>query len=154
MRAGGSIVLETMLPTPPAVPEVSERSIRSRALVLVRAYYWLAPLFLALYLGFDIDLRYPFLDVLPGSRTALYATQMGCALLLAWRPGLTALVGTLESTLSMGLLVVTTWMAYWGMFVDAFPEIGNPFTPANVASLVTSATVLTISYIGRSVSPR
>jgi hypothetical protein len=125
----------------------------SRALVLVRGYYWLAPVFLGLWLGFDIDVRFPFLDVLPGARAALYATQLGCAGLLAWRPSLTALVGTVESTLSIGLLIVTTWMAYWGMYLDAPGTVANPFTSANVASLVASATVLTISYLGR-ISPR
>ena len=130
------------------------QSLRDRAAMIVRAYYWLAPAFIVLWLGFDIDLRYPFLDVLPGSRAALYALQIACSVTLAFRPALARFVGSLESSLSIGLLIVTTWMAYWGMFIDAFPGIGNPFTPENLRSLVISATILILSRLSGSVSPR
>lgn len=130
------------------------RPLRERAQLIVRAYYWLAPGFVALWLGFGIDLRFPFLDVLPGSRPTLYALQIACTATLAFRPALTSIVGSVESTLSIALLVVTTWMAYWGMYVDAFPEIGNPFTPESVRSLAASATILILSRISQPVSRR
>ena len=143
------------MPTPAhSLPAAEPRVLPQRALWLVRAWYWLAPGFVVLWLGFGIDLRFPFLDVLPGSRAALYAVQIGCTVTLAYRPKLAPLVGSLESSLSIGLLVVTTWMAYWGMYIDAYPEIGNPFTPENVSSLVASAMVLALSRMARAVSPR
>lgn len=122
----------------------------------MRAYYWLAPAFVVLWLVFDIDVRFPFLDVLPGSRAALYGLQMACTITLAFRPALAPLVGSIESSLSIGLLIVSTWMAYWGMYidVDAATGIGNPFTPESVRSLVISATILSLSRLSRSVSPR
>ena len=132
----------------------SGRSLRDRAGWIVRAYYWFAPAFVVLWLAFGIDVRFPFLDVLPGSRAALYGLQMACTVTLAYRPALAPLVGSIESSLTIGLLIVSTWMAYWGMYVDAYPEIGNPFTPESVRSLVISATILSLSRISRSVSPR
>ena len=144
------------MPTPAHSFPAAEprRALPQRALWLVRAWYWLAPGFVVLWLGFGIDLRFPFLDVLPGSRAALYAMQIGCTVTLAYRPRLAPLVGSVESSLSIGVLIVTTWMAYWGMFIDAYPEIDNPFTPENVSSLIASATVLSLSRMARAVSPR
>jgi hypothetical protein len=138
-----------------SLPTLESRpALRQRALWLVRAWYWLAPGFVLLWLGFGIDLRFPFLDVLPGSRAALYAMQLGCTVTLAWRPKLAPLVGSLESSLSIGLLIVTTWMAYWGMYIDAATSVANPFTPENVSSLVASAMVLALSRMARAVNPR
>lgn len=132
------------------------RALRDRAGWIVRAYYWLAPVFVVLWLGFGIDVRFPFLDVLPGSRAALYGLQIGCTVTLAVRPALAPVVGSVESSLTIGLLVVSTWMAYWGMYldVDAAVAVGNPFTPENVRSLVISATILICSRISSAVSPR
>ena len=127
---------------------------QERAELIVRAYYWLAPAFFVLWLALGIDLRFPFLDVLPGSRLVLYGLQIACTVTLAFRPALAPLVGSLESSLSIGLLVVTTWMAYWGMYIDAFPGIGNPFTAENLRSLVISATILILSRLSGTVSPR
>ena len=139
--------LATNVPSP-------SRSLQDRAAMVVRAYYWLAPAFIVLWLGFDVDLRYPFLDALPGARAALYAAQLGCGVLLTVRPRLTAIVGSAESSLSIGLLVITTWSAYFGMLGDGFPDSGNPFTPEKVASLVCAAGILGVSHCARSVSPR
>ena len=144
-----------MRTTPLAIDTLSPgQSLRDRAAMIVRAYYWLAPAFIVLWLGFDIDLRYPFLDALPGARAALYGTQLGCGVLLAIRPRLAALVGSVESSLSIGLLIVTTWSAYFGMIGDGFPESGNPFTPEKVTSLVCAAGILGVSHYARSIGSR
>lgn len=146
-----------MRATPTTAPALQHsHSLRDRAGWIVRAYYWLAPAFVVLWLAFGIDVRFPFLDALPGSRAALYGLQMACTVTLAYRPALAPLVGSLESSLTIGLLIVSTWMAYWGMYldVDAATAIVNPFTPESVRSLVISATILSLSRISRSVNPR
>lgn len=133
------LVHTTLAPTP--------SRLHQRGLWIVRGWYWLAPGFFLVWIFAGVDLRFPFLHLLPGARPVLYAVQMLCVALIAFRPRLTAVIGTLESSLSIGLLIVTTWMAYWGMFVDETARQGeHPFTPENVASLVASAVVLTISY--------
>ncbi len=115
---------------------------------LVQGYYWLTPLFLFLSWRFGFDVRVPFLDVVPGARVAYYSLSFVCAALVTVRPNLTATVGRAEATLSVSLLIITTWIAYLGVLESAASDAGtlhNPFTPQAVTSLVLSAAVFIAS---------
>jgi hypothetical protein len=125
---------------------------------LVQGYYWLTPVFLFLSWRFGFDVRVPFLDAVPGARAAYYALTFGCAALVTVRPELTAIVGRTETTLSMSLLIISTWLAYISVLESAASDAGtlhNPFTPDAVTSLVLSATVFIVSsLIGGAEEPR
>ena len=75
---------------------------------LLRAYYAATVLFLLLdYLG-GINVRVAFLDPWPLWRGIYYLACLGCLGLIAWRPGLTTLVTTMESLLILGALIIST----------------------------------------------
>ena len=115
---------------------------------LIQGYYWLTPVFLFISWRFGIDVRVPFLEAIPGARGTYYAAVIACGVLVAYQPGLTALVARVESALSMGTLIVTTWFAYFAMIDSAASEtaaFNNPFTPEAVMSLAMSALVLLAS---------
>ena len=117
----------------------------------IRAYYWATPLFLLLDVGYGVDLRIPFLDALPGAKPAYYALGFVCAALVTARPRWTFLVGYTESSLNVGLLIVTTWSAYYSVLDSAASDgsLVNPFTPERVVSLCFSALILAVSHLAQ-----
>ena len=115
---------------------------------LIQGYYWLTPVFLFLSWRYGLDVRVPFLDALPGARFAYYMLSFACAGLVLFRPNLTGLVGSAESTLSVALLIITTYVAYFNAVERAAAEDGtfhNPFTTESLTSLVLSALVFIVS---------
>ena len=119
---------------------------------LVRAVYWATPVFVALDFMYGVSLRMPFLDALPGVKVIYYGAELACAVAIATRPRWTAAIGLAESTLNIGLLVLSTGAAYLAVLESAAsPDvvIVNPFTPQAVASLAISALVLAASYTMR-----
>jgi hypothetical protein len=121
--------------------------------ILIGAVYWATPLFVALDFLFGVSLRVPFLDFIPEAKVIYYAADLACAVAITARPRWTAAIGLAESTLNIGLLVLSTGAAYLSVLESAAsPDvlIVNPFTPEAVASLVVSAAVLAASYTMRS----
>ena len=119
---------------------------------LVQAYYWMTPVFLFVAWRYGFDVRVPFLDALPGVGAAYWGVLVLCAVLVVIRPNLTAIVGQAESTCSAGLLVVTTWTAYFNAIDAAAATDGtfvNPFTTESVSSLAMSAGVFIASAIAQ-----
>jgi hypothetical protein len=121
----------------------------------IRAYYWSTPLFLGLSLVYGLDVRIPFLEAIPGARAVYYGLSFVCGGLVFFRPDWTAAVGYGESMLSTGLLVVTTWAAYFGMLESAASSdmlVVNPFTPETLTSLILSVMVFGASGVLQSAS--
>ena len=119
---------------------------------LVQWYYWLTPVFLFLSWRYAFDVRVPFLDELPGARMAYYGLSFACAWVVAARPGMTSVVGRFESTLSIGVLIVTTFAAYLRVVESAAREsapLYNPFTPDAVMSLALSACIFSACHLLR-----
>lgn len=117
---------------------------------LIQGYYWLTPVFIFASWQLGVDVRVPFLDVLPGARAGYYVLSLACAALVTGRPGITSAVGRMESSLSIALLVITTWLSYFNAIeVAASGSAGfrNPFTPETVTSLLLSAGIFTASYV-------
>ena len=122
----------------------------ARLAAFVRWIYWSTPLFALLDFGYGVNLRLPFSDAVPGAKAVYYIVDVGCALALVLRPRWTAAIGLAESGVNIGVLALSTMVAYLGVLDSAAsPDavIVNPFTPEAVASLVISATVLAASYL-------
>ena len=84
---------------------------------LLRAYYGATAVFLLLdFLG-GINIRVAFLDDWPVWRGSYYLACFGCLILIAWRPGLTTLVTTAESLLTLAALIISM-----GVRVMTLPE--------------------------------
>ena len=118
-----------------------------RSARLIQGYFWLSPLFFLASWRYGFDVRVPFLDEMPGARATYYALTTGCAALVTFRPAAAVLAARVESTVSVILLIVTTWMAYFNAIDSAASDavVNNPFTPEAATSLVLSALVLAVS---------
>jgi hypothetical protein len=116
----------------------------------IRGYYWATPAFLLLDVKFGLDLRIPFLSGMPGAKWLYYCLGFACALLVTFRPAWTFMVGYLESSLNIALLIVSFWATYVSVLESAGSAdtlIANPFTPNAVASLIFSAIIFASSHI-------
>ena len=119
---------------------------------LVQGYYGLTPVFLFLAWRYDLDIRVPFLDALPGAGAVYWGIVIACTLLVTLRPNLAAITGQVESTFSASVLVITTWAAYFNAIDAAAANDGtfvNPFTTESVTSLALSAGVFIASSIAQ-----
>ena len=73
---------------------------------ILRVYYAATALFVSLDFGFDINVRAAFLESAPGLRLAFYVILFGCLALTIWRPSWTTLIGTVESLVTLGALII------------------------------------------------
>lgn len=73
---------------------------------ILRAYYGGTLVFLLLDLGFQFSVRATFLDSSTGLRLLYYGFCMLCFLVMAWKPALTALIGAVESVVTLSALII------------------------------------------------
>jgi len=86
-------------------PETSPAALFRRDRLLF-AYYALTPVFALLDLAGGVNLRLAGLAARPGLRSGYYLLCLGCALVLWFRPRLSAAVGLLEGAVTIALLVL------------------------------------------------
>jgi hypothetical protein len=122
----------------------------SARLQLLRGYYLATPLFLVADLTLGWNVRIAGLEGLPGLRVPYYLVCFGLGVLAWMRPERAELVGFVECSVNLVILVVGTYAAYWGIIdlVLADQPIVNPFTTERITNLILSGTVLSISYYG------
>ncbi len=106
------------------------------------AYYVATALFVALDAGFSINVRVAFLEGLPAWRAAYYGFLLICLAMVLWRPTLSAVVGTVESTLTLSALIINMALrampATQGMVGEGFvtlPEVINFMMSGSMAYL-------------------
>lgn len=124
---------------PPSLPR--------RALL---AYYATTPLFAALDLVLDVNLRVSFFDHAPKLRVAYYLLTGAGALLMARFPAHATLLGFVESLANIVLLIIGVFVAYLAAIDAALAEHAlpaTPFSPAAIANLMLSAGALLVSYL-------
>jgi len=106
---------------------------------LLKAYYAATVLFLLLdYLG-GINVRIAFLDPWPAWRSLYYLACFGCFGVIAWRPGLTTLVTTVESLLTLAALITS-------MGVRVMTVSGSVLTSS--PDIVTAEEILNFAIVG------
>ena len=77
-----------------------------RQLTILHAYYGATILFLLLDLVFSFSIRATFFDANTGLRMLYYGFCMLCFLLMVWKPALTALLGAIESLVTLAGLIL------------------------------------------------
>jgi predicted tellurium resistance membrane protein TerC len=113
-----------------------------RAALLV--YYAATALFVALDFGFGVNVRVAFLETAPGLRIMYYAACFACLVLIVWRPALTALIGTIESLVTLVALILNTALRVM-LVTDAMLETGTGFI--TVPEIVNFAIAGTAAYV-------
>ena len=114
---------------------------------ILRLYYAVTAVFLALDYGLDINVRAAFLENTPGLRMLFYVVLFACFALTIWRPAWTTLIGTVESVVTLAALIIN--MAMRSMVVtDAMLETGGGVvTMSEIVNFLLSGTAAYISYI-------
>lgn len=82
-------------------------SSKSTPASLLRIYYAATLLFVILDYFWNINVRLAFLEAWPEMRILYYLLCFVCLGLIIWRPGWGLWIGTIESMLSLSLLIVT-----------------------------------------------
>lgn len=96
---------------------------------LLKRYYLATGLFLLLDYLAGINVRVAFLAPWPLWRALYYLFCLGCLGLIIWRPGLTLLVSTIESVLTLSALILGMGVRVMGQSAFA-PEGGGAFISA------------------------
>ncbi len=111
---------------------------------LLRIYYAATLLFVILDYFMNINVRLAFLEAWPEMRALYYLLCFVCLGLMIWRPGWSLWIGTIESMLSLSLLIITMGvrvmtmseqMLRTGSGLITISEIMNFFIVAGVAWL-------------------
>lgn len=86
-------------------PEFMYQSVTSSW--LLKQYYLATGVFLLLDFVAGINIRVAFLAGWPGWRALYYLFCLGCLALIVWRPALTLVVSTVESLLTLTVLILS-----------------------------------------------
>ena len=77
-----------------------------KSVQLLRIYYAATLLFIVLDYFLHINVRLAFLEAWPEMRALYYLLCFACLGLMLWKPGWSLWIGTIESMLSLSLLIV------------------------------------------------
>ena len=99
---------------------------------LLFGYYAATLAFVALDVGFHINVRLSFLDAAPGWRAAYYALCFGCAGLMLRRPDLSVLIGGVEGIVTLAALIINLW----ARTLMIAPAPGGAFGPVTLEEIV------------------
>lgn len=80
---------------------------KSRLAAILPLYYAATAIFLILDYYLGLNLRLAALDAYPGWRAIYYVFCFACLGLMLWRPALSALVTTIESLITLAMLIIT-----------------------------------------------
>lgn len=109
---------------------------------ILHAYYGATILFLLLDLVFSFSIRATFFDANTSLRMLYYAFCMLCFLVMVWKPGFSALIGAVESVVTLSALILvmgirvlvpTDPMLETGADAVTVREIGNFILAGGVA---------------------
>lgn len=102
------------LTDPGSAPNIAQQDVKNlhqkatpATVVILRIYYAATALFLILDYALGINVRLASLEAWPGWRALYYAICFGCLALIVWRPGLTTLVTTVESLVTLCMLIMS-----------------------------------------------
>lgn len=121
------------------------------AATLLRWYYLATPAFWLADLLFHAPLRVAFLDAFPAGKQAWYAVCCVIGVVAARRPNLAPQLAFLESSLNVGLLILSVGVWYLGMvdWAAGEPAVVAAPTGWHVANFVVTAAAAGIGYQAR-----
>lgn len=114
------------------------------------AWYYLAtPVFVLTDVVWGINIRIMALDHLSLLKYVYYALCLGCGVLAAARPSLAPVVAQGESSVNLGLVVITIPVAYIRVLdsIVGGKDAINPFTPLFFVNFALSAVVAYTAHV-------
>jgi len=103
---------------------------------VLRVYYAATAVFLLLDYAFDVNLRLAFLEPWPGWRAVYYAICFSCLGLIVWRPGLTLLVTTVESLITLSALLLSMGVRVLSLSVNVLETGGGIVTTEEIINFI------------------
>jgi hypothetical protein len=121
------------------VGEAARGESRSDRPTLTAAYYLATPAFALCDWIFHWNVRVAALDGRPGLKNSYYAVCTAAGVLTYWRPSLSRVVGRVESSVNILLLVLGVMLPYYSL-IGSFngEQAFMPFTPARVLNFLIS----------------
>lgn len=135
---------------PDLLRDTSSSPRRELPATLLRAYYAATIVFLVLDYGFGLNVRLAFLEPVPAWRAAYYGVCFGCLGLMLWRPSLASIVTTVESLLTLALLIIAMALRVM-IYSDAMLETGRGgVTLEEVLNFLLASTAAYLAWIAGS----
>ena len=111
-----------------------------------RLYYWGTAGFLLLDYFFDVNLRLAFLESNPAWRALYYLFCFACLALIVWRPNWSIWITTLESLITLALLIV-----FMGVRVMIYQEPApngsfKLITPSEIVNFLLAGSAAWLAY--------
>jgi len=117
-------------------------------------YYYITPLFILLdYLG-GLSVRAAVLDSMPMYKNLYYGFCVFCAVGIYFRPGFSAVVALIESTIIVLMTVMSVFLPYVRYIMEADDvlntnwDFSNAFSVPRIVNIVLSGTVGIIAFHG------
>jgi hypothetical protein len=117
----------------------------------IATYYLLTPLFWLIDWTYGANVRVVALQDSEGWRALYYVLCMAGGLALWVRPLWSDLLGLLECSIALLLLILGILLPYWRLAdqIAADRFVANPYTPELVINFVLAGTVWLIAFYGR-----
>ena len=133
--------VESLTPDRPAESPPSNRA------SLFAVYYLATPLFVVADLLLGVNIRVAALSD-AGSRSAYYLFAFACGVLCHWRPRMTPVIGIVESSLNVLLLVLSIMLPLLELQEAVFADEPwvVPFSAMSLGNFILSGTVLVASF--------
>ena len=113
---------------------------------LLRLYYAATAVFLLLDYAFGINVRLASLEPFPGWRALYYLFCFGCLGLMFWRPAWSRWLATLESLLTLSMLIIATGVRVMTVS-DTMLSTGHGFiTTEEIINFIISGGAAWIAY--------
>lgn len=111
---------------------------------ILLSYYGSTILFLLLDLVFHFSVRATFLDTSTGFRMLYYGFCMLCFLVMVWKPALTALIGAVESVLTLSALIIVMGLR---VMVPADPTLETGASAVTAREIINFVLAGGIAYV-------
>ncbi len=119
-----------------------------KVLSIIKAYYWATPLFLLLDLLWGIDVRVSAFIYHPVYKGIYYVFCFVCMAIVVWKPGASALVGLIESSINTAILCVGMMLSVYLMGDLAIEEMESfsPVTGERVINFILAGSICVCSF--------
>jgi hypothetical protein len=113
---------------------------------LLRIYYAATLLFIMLDYFLSINVRLAFLEAWPEMRALYYLLCFVCLALMIWRPGWSLWIGTVESMLSLSLLIITMGVRVMTMSEQVYRTGSGLITVSEIVNFMLAGGAAWLAY--------
>ena len=114
----------------------------------LQLYYLTTPVFLIIDIVWGINIRIPFLNHLSFMKYTYYTIAFACGIYTYKHPQKADIVGLLESSINIGILVIGFMLTYYNLSFTMLDDttFDNPFTVKAIINFSLSGSIFLISY--------